>query len=63
MWTSLLTALSEGRLLQYTVPITGIELGQTAVTAIGMSLILLLLVGSGFFLVGDCVVLSPKPPD
>ncbi|WP_267164287.1 DUF21 domain-containing protein [Halovenus salina] len=58
MWTSLLTALSEGRLLQYTVPITGIELGQTAVTAIGMSLILLLLVGSGFFSSSEIALFS-----
>jgi len=58
MWTSLLTAPSGGGLLQYTVPVAGVELGQTAVTAIGIGLILLLLVGSGFFSSSEIALFS-----
>jgi CBS domain containing-hemolysin-like protein len=58
MWISLLTALPGGRLLQYSVPVTGVELGQTAVTGIGIGLILLLLVGSGFFSSSEIALFS-----
>jgi len=58
MWSSLLTAASEASLLQYTVPVVGVELGQTAVTAIGIGMILLLLMGSGFFSSSEIAMFS-----
>ncbi|MCF2165412.1 CNNM domain-containing protein, partial [Halobacterium salinarum] len=58
MWISLLTVLSGGGPLQYTVPVIGAELNQTAVTAIGIGLILLLLVGSGFFSSSEIALFS-----
>ncbi|MEZ3164940.1 hemolysin family protein [Halorubrum sp. RMP-47] len=57
MWTPL-TTLPGGDSLQYTVPIIGVELGQTAVTAIGIGLILLLIVGSGFFSSSEIALFS-----
>jgi CBS domain containing-hemolysin-like protein len=47
-----------GSLLQYTVPVVGVELGQTAFTAIGVCMILLLLVGSGFFSSSEIALFS-----
>ncbi|WP_415380899.1 hemolysin family protein [Halosimplex sp. TS25] len=58
MWSSLLTAAFEVGLLQYTVPVVGIELEQTAVTGIGILLILLLLLGSGFFSSSEIALFS-----
>jgi CBS domain containing-hemolysin-like protein len=58
MWPSPSTAASAAGLLQYTVPVVGVELGQTAVTAIGVVLILLLLVGSGFFSSSEIAMFS-----
>jgi putative hemolysin len=58
MWLSLFTAASSGRLLQYTVPVVGVELGQTEVTAFGIGLILLLLLGSGFFSSSEIALFS-----
>ena len=58
MWPSLLTAASEVSLLQYTMPIVGVELSQTAVTAIGIGMILLLLIGSGFFSSSEIALFS-----
>jgi CBS domain containing-hemolysin-like protein len=58
MWPSPLTTASTAGLLQYTVPIVGVELGQTTVTAIGVVLILLLLVGSGFFSSSEIAMFS-----
>jgi len=58
MWPSPLAAASAAGLLQYTVPIVGVELGQTAVTAIGVVLILLLLMGSGFFSSSEIAMFS-----
>jgi len=58
MWALLFTAASGSSLLQYTVPIAGIELSQTAVTAIGIVLILLLLMGSGFFSSSEIALFS-----
>jgi putative hemolysin len=58
MWSSLLTAASENILLQYTVPIVGVELGRTGITAIGLCLILLLLLGSGFFSSSEIALFS-----
>ena len=58
MWPSLPTAAPEAGPLQYTVPIVGVELGQTTVTAIGVVLILLLLMGSGFFSSSEIAMFS-----
>jgi CBS domain containing-hemolysin-like protein len=58
MWPAPFTAASAAGLLQYTVPIVGVELGQTAVTAIGVVLILLLLLGSGFFSSSEIAMFS-----
>ena len=58
MEPSLLTAVSGVSLLQYTLPIVGVELSQTAVTAIGIGMILLLLVGSGFFSSSEIALFS-----
>ncbi|AUV82403.1 DNA-binding protein [Salinigranum rubrum] len=58
MWRSPLTAVAEACLLQYTVPVAGVELGQPAVTAIGIVLILLLLLGSGFFSSSEIAMFS-----
>jgi CBS domain containing-hemolysin-like protein len=52
------TAVSEASITLYTVPIVGVELGQTAVTVIGVCLILLLLVGSGFFSSSEIALFS-----
>ncbi|WP_229110004.1 hemolysin family protein [Halapricum desulfuricans] len=58
MWSPLLTAASEATFLQYTVPVVGVELGQTTVTVIGIGLILLLLMGSGFFSSSEIALFS-----
>jgi len=58
MWSSLLLAAPGAGPLQYTVPLLGIELGKPAVTAIGVVLILLLLVGSGFFSSSEIAMFS-----
>ncbi|WP_254820899.1 hemolysin family protein [Haloglomus halophilum] len=58
MWLFLPTGASAAGLLQYTVPIAGVELGQSAVTAIGIGLILLLLLGSGFFSSSEIAMFS-----
>jgi putative hemolysin len=42
----------------YTVPVVGIELGRPALTVIGIGLILLLLVGSGFFSSSEIALFS-----
>ncbi len=57
MWSVLLTTAS-AVLLQYTVPVVGVELSQTAVTVIGIGMILLLLVGSGFFSSSEIALFS-----
>jgi len=58
MCSSPLGAASAAGLLQYTVPVAGIEIGQMAVTAIGIGLILLLLMGSGFFSSSEIALFS-----
>ena len=58
MLSVLLTAAFETGLLQYTAPVVGVELGQTGVTAIGVSMILLLVVGSGFFSSSEIALFS-----
>jgi len=51
------TAFGAG-LAQYTVPVVGVELGQPQVTAIGIGLILVLLMGSGFFSSSEIALFS-----
>jgi CBS domain containing-hemolysin-like protein len=58
MSTSLLTVASEASVAQYTVPFLGVELGQTAFTVIGIGLILMLLMGSGFFSSSEIALFS-----
>jgi putative hemolysin len=58
MWTSLLAAASETAAIAYTVPVVGVELGQTGLTAVGIGLILLLLMGSGFFSSSEIALFS-----
>jgi len=58
MWPSPFTVASEASLLQYTVPVVGVELGQAEITAIGIGMILLLLMGSGFFSSSEIALFS-----
>jgi len=58
MGIPVLTAASEVSTALYTVPFVGVELGQTGVTAIGVCLILLLLMGSGFFSSSEIALFS-----
>ena len=58
MGLSALTAVSEASITLSVVPITGIELDQTALTVIGVLLILLLLMGSGFFSSSEIAMFS-----
>ncbi len=59
--SSVLTATSEAGVTLYTVPIVGIELGQMEVTAVGILMILLLLMGSGFFSSSEIAMFSLSP--
>ncbi|WP_276301201.1 hemolysin family protein [Halorussus lipolyticus] len=61
MMSSVLTATSEAGVTLYTVPIVGIELGQMEVTAVGILMILLLLMGSGFFSSSEIAMFSLSP--
>jgi CBS domain containing-hemolysin-like protein len=58
MELSVLTAVFEAGTALYTVPVVGIELGQTGVTAVGIFLILLLIMGSGFFSSSEIALFS-----
>jgi putative hemolysin len=58
MALSVLTAVSGVGLTLNTVPVVGVELGQTAFTAVGILLILLLLMGSGFFSSSEIAMFS-----
>ncbi|WP_137285524.1 hemolysin family protein [Halorussus salinisoli] len=58
MVLSVLTAASEAGITLYTVPVVGIELGRTGVTVIGILMILMLLVGSGFFSSSEIALFS-----
>ena len=58
MVASVPIAVSETGITLFTVPIVGIELGQTEITAIGVVLILLLLMGSGFFSSSEIALFS-----
>ncbi len=53
-----ITAVAEASAPLYTVPVVGIELGQTAFTVVGVSIILLLLMGSGFFSSSEIALFS-----
>ncbi|QLG26969.1 HlyC/CorC family transporter [Halorarum halophilum] len=53
-----LAAVSGASIAQYTVPIVGTELGQTQVTAVGVLLILILIMGSGFFSSSEIALFS-----
>ncbi|WP_440009149.1 hemolysin family protein [Halomicrococcus sp. SG-WS-1] len=58
MGSSVLTAAAEASIILYTVPVVGVELGQTGVTAIGILMILMLLMGSGFFSSSEIALFS-----
>ncbi len=53
-----LTAASEAAFVLATVPLVGIELGQTAITVVGVCMILVLLTGSGFFSSSEIALFS-----
>ena len=61
MVSSILTAAAETSITLYTVPVVGVELGQIEFTAVGILLILLLLVGSGFFSSSEIAMFSLSP--
>jgi putative hemolysin len=58
MVSSVLVAASRVEAALYTVPVVGIELGQTAITVIGVGMILVLLMGSGFFSSSEIAMFS-----
>ena len=58
MMSSVLVVAPDAGITLYTVPVVGVELGQTGVTAIGVLLILLLLMGSGFFSSSEIALFS-----
>jgi CBS domain containing-hemolysin-like protein len=58
MGVSALTVVAEASCTLYTVPIIGVELGQTAVTGLGVLMILFLLMGSGFFSSSEIAMFS-----
>ncbi|WEL20157.1 hemolysin family protein [Halorhabdus sp. BNX81] len=58
MGISVLTAVAEAGIQLYTVPIVGIELSKTGVTAIGVLMILFLIMGSGFFSSSEIAMFS-----
>jgi CBS domain containing-hemolysin-like protein len=58
MGISALAATSGASFRMYTVPVVGVDLSQTAVTLIGVSMILLLLMGSGFFSSSEIALFS-----
>ena len=61
MVTSTLVATLRVAAAAYTVPIVGVELGQTAVTALGVCMILFLIIGSGFFSSSEIALFSLSP--
>jgi CBS domain containing-hemolysin-like protein len=58
MGSSVLATAADASISLYTVPFVGLELGQTEITAIGIGMILLLLVGSGFFSSSEIALFS-----
>jgi putative hemolysin len=61
MMSSVLTAVAEASTPLSTVPILGLELGQTAITGIGVLMILLLIMGSAFFSSSEIAMFSLSP--
>jgi hypothetical protein len=55
---SVLAAVSETSITLYTVPVVGVELAQTGVTAFGILRILIPLMGSGSFLSSELALFS-----
>jgi CBS domain containing-hemolysin-like protein len=53
-----LTVASEASTTLYTVPVVGVELGQTGVTVVGILMILFLIMGSGFFSSSEIALFS-----
>ncbi|MFC4450039.1 hemolysin family protein [Halorussus aquaticus] len=58
MVSPVLAAASRASITLYTVPVVGIELGRTQITAIGICMILVLLLGSGFFSSSEIALFS-----
>src|SRR6056297_2940694 len=58
MMLPVLTAVLEGSITLTTIPVIGVELGQTEITALGILMILMLLVGSGFFSSSEIALFS-----
>jgi CBS domain containing-hemolysin-like protein len=58
MGVSVFAATSVASITLYTAPVVGVELGQTALTLIGILLILILLMGSGFFSSSEIALFS-----
>jgi putative hemolysin len=56
--SSVFAAASGSRSVLAAIPVAGVELGQTAVTVIGIGIILLLLMGSGFFSSSEIAMFS-----
>ena len=52
------TAVLEASITLTTIPVIGVELGQTEITALGIIMILTLLVGSGFFSSSEIALFS-----
>jgi putative hemolysin len=61
MISATLTVVSEASATLSTVPVIGVELGQTGFTVIGILGILVLLVGSGFFSSSEIAMFSLSP--
>jgi len=58
MMLPVLTAVLEASITLTTIPVIGVELGQTEITALGILMILMLLVGSGFFSSSEIALFS-----
>jgi CBS domain containing-hemolysin-like protein len=58
MWSPPFTAVSAAHLLQYSVPFVGIDLSSTELTVVGIGMVLVLLVGSGFFSSSEIALFS-----
>lgn len=56
--SSVFTAAPEASITLFTVPVVGVELGQTGVTVIGILMILILIMGSGFFSSSEIALFS-----
>jgi len=61
MLSSVLTAAARASTTLFTVPFIGVELGQAEFTVIGILMILMLLMGSGFFSSSEIAMFSLSP--